>query len=302
MFHDVSLGSMLESVRDVRWTWVGVAIAIDILSYVTQGLRWRLLLMPVGELPWIDATRAIYAGLFASEVLPMRPGEVLRAVLVSRRLNAPVSAVVPSILVERLFDGVWLAMGMGIAAILVPLPVGLRRAGDVFGVLILVATAAFLYEALWVRDRHAAEKAGAASEPPGRVERFRRRFREIGRRRETYVAFGLSLLFLVGQATAFWLVAIAYDGLHLGFWASASRSSSSTSARPFRTRRGTSAPTVLRRGRADAARRGQDAGHRLLGGRLHHADSPAMAVGVRGTRPERHDTRGRARPLSRRQA
>ena len=33
--------------------------------------------------------------------------------------------------------------------------------------------------------------------------------------------FGLSLLFLVGQAMAFWLVAIAYDGLHLGFWASA---------------------------------------------------------------------------------
>ena len=158
VFHDVSVGSMLESVRDVRWSWVGVAIAIDILSYVTQGLRWKLLLTPVGELPWIDATRAIYAGLFASEVLPMRPGEVLRAVLVSRRLNAPVSAVVPSILVERLFDGVWLAMGMGIAAILVPLPVGLRRAGDVFGVLILVATAAFLYEVLWVRDCHAAGK------------------------------------------------------------------------------------------------------------------------------------------------
>ena len=219
VFHDVSLRSMLESVRGVRWSWVALAIAIDILSYVTQGLRWKLLLRPVGDVPWIDATRAIYAGLFASEVLPMRPGEVLRAVLVSRSLNAPVSAVVPSILVERLFDGVWLAIGMGIAAILLPLPEGLRRAGDVFGVLILLATVAFLYEVRWVRDRPRSLEEGDTPKPPGRVERFRRRFREIGRRRETYVAFGLSLLFLVGQAVAFWLVAIAYR-LPLGFWAS----------------------------------------------------------------------------------
>ena len=221
VFHDVEPGPMLRAVRDLRWTWVGFAIAIDILTYMTQGLRWRLLLKPIGELRWLDAVRAIYAGLFASEVLPMRPGEVLRAFLVSKQLNTPVSTVFPSIMVERLFDGVWLAIGIGVVAMLMPLPADLLHAGDVLGVLILVAAGWFLYEVLRLHDDRGAAPVTSAAPPVGRVERFRRHFRQIGRRPETYVAFGVSPVLLLGQILAFWLVAIAYPPLHLAFWAAA---------------------------------------------------------------------------------
>lgn len=216
VFHDVQVEPMLHSVRDLRWAWVVLAIAADVLSYVTQGLRWKLLLTPVGNLAWLDATQAIYAGLFASEVLPMRPGEVLRAFVVSRRLNANVSQVFPSIVVERLFDGMWLALGVGIAATLVPLPRGLLRAGDVLGVLILVATALFLYEVF--RPRYG--DVPVTHEPPGRLARFRQGFQQIGRRREAYFAFGLSLILLSAQVLAFWLVMRAY-GLDVSFWVGA---------------------------------------------------------------------------------
>jgi hypothetical protein len=47
----------------------------------------------------------------------MRPGEFVRSYLVSRRMAAPFVAILPSIIVERLFDGVWIAMGIGLAAI-----------------------------------------------------------------------------------------------------------------------------------------------------------------------------------------
>jgi glycosyltransferase 2 family protein len=62
---------------------------------------------------------------------------------------------------------------------------------------------------------------GAASIPTGRIERFRRHFRDMGRRRETYVAFAASAILLLGQIVAFWLVGVAYGPLHLGFWAAA---------------------------------------------------------------------------------
>jgi glycosyltransferase 2 family protein len=221
VFHDVELGPMLAAVSDLRWTWVGLAIGVDILTYMTQGFRWRLLLKPIGELRWLDAVRAIYAGLFASEVLPMRPGEVLRAFLVSKQLNTPVSTVFPSIMVERLFDGVWLAIGIGIVAMLMPLPADLLHAGDVLGVLILVAAGLFLHEVLRLHDDREAAPGTLAVPTVGKVERFRRRFCEIGRRPETYLAFGVSPVLLVGQILAFWLVAIAYPPLHLAFWAAA---------------------------------------------------------------------------------
>ena len=209
VFHDVQLDAMLRSMRDLRWPWVALAIVVDVLSYATQGVRWRLLLTSIGNIRWLHATQAIYAGLFGSEVLPMRPGEMLRAFLVSRRLDVPASAVFPSVMVERLFDGVWLAIGVGIAAMLIPLPASLARAGDILGIAIVLAIVVLAYEI--VRSPGARESS---------LERFRRRFREIGLRRETYVAFLLSMVLLIGQILAFWLVMIAY-GLPLNVWAGA---------------------------------------------------------------------------------
>ena len=220
VFHDVHVEPMLHSIRDLRWPWVALAIAVDILSYAAQGVRWRLLLTSVGNVRWLHATQAIYAGLFASEVLPMRPGEVLRAFLVSRRLHAHASAVFPSILVERLFDGIWLALGVGLAAALMPLPTSLLRAGDVLGVAILIATGLFVYEIL--RTPGSVDPVNGSAEPRvvGRLEGFRQKFREMGRTRETYLAFLVSLALLAGQTLSFWFVMVAY-GLDVSIWVGA---------------------------------------------------------------------------------
>jgi uncharacterized membrane protein YbhN (UPF0104 family) len=216
VFHDVEVKPMLEGMRQVRWAWMALAVAVDILSYVTQALRWTLLLRPVGDVRWLDAAQAIYAGLFASEVLPMRPGEVLRALIVSRRLQANISGVFPSILVERLFDGIWLALGIAVAAMLMPLPGALLRAGDVLGVLIVAATALFLYEVF--RQPPSGPEAPRPSR--GRLARFRHGFQQIGRRPETWLAFALSLALLMAQMLAFWLVMRGY-GLDVNIWTGA---------------------------------------------------------------------------------
>jgi uncharacterized protein (TIRG00374 family) len=215
---------MWAAVRELRWGPVALAVVVDVLSYVTQGLRWRLLLRPVGHVSWLEATQAIYAGLFASEVLPMRPGELLRAYAVGRRLGTGVSAVLPSIMVERLFDGVWLVAGLGLTALLVPLPPDGVRAANVLGVLILLATALFV---LVVAD---APRGRSSGPPPVRnrngaarsaivewLDRLRWGASAIGVGRATWLAFGLSLVLLAGQSLAFWLVVRAY-GLNVNVW------------------------------------------------------------------------------------
>jgi uncharacterized protein (TIRG00374 family) len=217
VFHDVQVETLLESARELRWTWVALAIAVQTFSYWAQGMRWRLLLTPIGDLPLMEATRAIYAGLFASEVLPLRPGEVLRAFVASRRLNTNVAAVIPSIVVERLFDGVWLTVGIAIVAALLPIPRSLVRAGDLLGGLMLIAASVFLYEVLRDDDRPDSLVQGNWRRLRALAAGFRRRFQEIGRRRESYLAFLLSLAFLMGQVLAFWFMMIAC-GLNAGFW------------------------------------------------------------------------------------
>ena len=63
VIHDVELGSTLEAVRRMRWDLVALAIGFDVVSFVAQGIRWTLLLSPVGTLSWLDATQAVYAVL-----------------------------------------------------------------------------------------------------------------------------------------------------------------------------------------------------------------------------------------------
>jgi uncharacterized membrane protein YbhN (UPF0104 family) len=217
VFHDVDARPMLEAARRLEWRLVALGIAVDLCAYFLQGLRWKLLLRPVGPISWSRAAQAIYAGLFTNGVLPMRAGEVVRAYVVSRRMQAPVSAVFPSVVVERLFDGAWLTAAVGITAALLPLPHPFRMAGDLLGVLIVGAAVLFLYEVL--REPPPPRPAHGhhpALHTPHWLTRFRQGFQLIGRRRSTYLALGLSLVVLAGQALAFWLVMRGY-GFEFGF-------------------------------------------------------------------------------------
>lgn len=216
----LELPKLLDRLASINWGLVALAVLCDVLSYLTQGKRWQLLLKPVGEISTLRSTEAIYAGLFTSEILPLRPGELVRAWLVSRWTGAGFIAVMPSIVVERLFDGVWLAVGIGLTAIFAPLPKELLRAADALGLIVIIAVAALFYLAL----RSSADQAQArerSSKPPGfmqsLIEKLAAGLRGIGRTREFYWSFACSALLVFLQALAFWLVMLGY-GLRLSFW------------------------------------------------------------------------------------
>jgi uncharacterized protein (TIRG00374 family) len=221
VFHDFHPAEFWRQVVGIDWWWVLPALVLDVLSYLSQGERWRRLLRPLGRISTLRTTQAIYAGLFINEILPMRVGEIGRAYLVSRWLERPFLAVVPSMAVERLMDAVWLAMGIGLTAMFVPLPAHLLQAGDILGVVVLAGTALFLWVVL---RRERAERS--PEHPPGPLRRqiaailgrLGEGLREIGLSRDFFAAFGASSLVLVFQALAFWLIMPAC-GLKLPFWA-----------------------------------------------------------------------------------
>ncbi|HMA52824.1 MAG TPA: lysylphosphatidylglycerol synthase transmembrane domain-containing protein [Acidobacteriota bacterium] len=223
VFHDVEWAKLLKAVAGLDWRWVALGVLLDVVSYAGQGARWRLLLRPLGDISLMQATQAVYAGLFFNEVVPFHLGEIARAYPVSRWMAAPLVAVIPSMALERLFDGIWLAAGIGITAIFVPLPRDLLQAGDVFGLAMLGLTAVLVY--LLVRK---------AREPrPARTGKFRQwgpvrwvlvnlgqleiGLRSIGFSRLSVAAFTVSFPILLLQMLSFWLIMVAY-GLRLSFW------------------------------------------------------------------------------------
>jgi uncharacterized protein (TIRG00374 family) len=104
------LSELKDDLADMSWWWIALAVVADVCVYLWHGLRWQTLLSPVVRLKYWEPVRAIYVGLFANEVLPFRAGEVLRCYLLARNPLLPLSVSLTSILIERIFDGIWLSM------------------------------------------------------------------------------------------------------------------------------------------------------------------------------------------------
>jgi outer membrane receptor protein involved in Fe transport/uncharacterized membrane protein YbhN (UPF0104 family) len=203
LFHNVSIASIAQGFRGLRWPWVAASIGAQLTSYVWQGARWRLLLRPFDgaqgkpcdgaqgkrghPISWARTTEAIYAGLFLNEIMPARPGEMLRAYLVSRETDTRLRDVLGTVIVERLFDGVWVSVGLLVTVATAPLPRRLVDAGTIFAFVVVAGAIAL---AFW---RGADLRRDAA-------------------------AFAVSSLFFASQVAAFWCAMRGY-GIHRGLLA-----------------------------------------------------------------------------------
>jgi len=137
---DVSFGDLKDDLATIDYGWVAVAGAVELSVYLWQAIRWRLVLRPVVALRFRQAVRAIFVGLFTSEVLPFRGGEAVRCFLVSRWTQLPFSVSVASVLIERVFDGMWLWLGLWLSLRYVELPKQLGYVNDGLGLSVLGGT------------------------------------------------------------------------------------------------------------------------------------------------------------------
>src|ERR1700722_8805272 len=155
--HGVSWTELWAEVRELDWRWVAIGVVADLLVYVIQGWRWNLLLLPVTPVsPWASVG-AIYVGLFANEVLPLRAGELIRCFLMARWSKVPISVTLASALIERIFDGVLLIVGLVLSLRYIhrfPLSHGQTRAieilttGSVFLAILILLCAGLLAVAM----------------------------------------------------------------------------------------------------------------------------------------------------------
>jgi glycosyltransferase 2 family protein len=134
---DAQLGRLLSDFAALHPAWIGMSVISMLLVYFAQGLRWSLILAPVAKLKVLPASRAVFAGLFASEVFPIRAGELIRCYLVSRWTGLPFSVSLASVLIERLFDGVLMWVGIQYALRAVHVPRNIELLADGLGAFIL---------------------------------------------------------------------------------------------------------------------------------------------------------------------
>ena len=116
VLHSYKIRDLIPQRQELEWKWVILGVALDLSVYICQAWRWVLLYRPVNRLPFLSTVQAIYVGLFANEVLPLRVGELIRCYLVAHWNDELLSVVFASAAVERLIDGFWMILSFMIAA------------------------------------------------------------------------------------------------------------------------------------------------------------------------------------------
>ena len=223
VLHDFDWKEFVADLAFIEWKWVIPAVLFDVLSYVVQAVRWNYILRPLGAPSILRSTQAIYVGLFTNELLPLRGGEFVRAFLVAQWTELPFSVVLSSVAIERLMDGIWLAVGFGITALVLTLPPVFAHGAQILGVLVLVGIAlliAVLAEGLKVT--HALERTRAGqrhllSMLLHFIDRLFEGLQTIGHSASLYWAMAASLLLLITQILAVWFMMWSY-GLYFSFW------------------------------------------------------------------------------------
>lgn len=108
----VYVGSLVEwdKVRahlgELRWSVLAALVLVCVVHFIIRSLRWRLLL-PGAEAQTVslwDLWDCISIGNIATQFLPLRAGEFLRPLALSRASSYPFATGFVSVVVERFFD------------------------------------------------------------------------------------------------------------------------------------------------------------------------------------------------------
>jgi uncharacterized protein (TIRG00374 family) len=167
VLRDFHIMRTMQDLANADWRWVFVGMACDVMSYVAQSWRWKLLLTPFGRVRISKSIRAVFSGIFANLILPLRPGEFLRGYLLSGSEDIKLGLTLGSVGVERFVDLVIATASLGVVSLLVDLPTRFRRIADILGIATLVLVSIIVVLILYLELKMGADKFPEEGERKG---------------------------------------------------------------------------------------------------------------------------------------
>jgi hypothetical protein len=104
-----------DSLRNVDWNWLAVALALIMATYVGRALRWEVMLRPLAKHANFPRVLSATCIGFTAVVLFGRAGEPVRPYLIARQEGVSFSSQVAAWVVERILDILMILVIFGIA-------------------------------------------------------------------------------------------------------------------------------------------------------------------------------------------
>ena len=149
VFYGQDWGALWDALRQANYAALLPALVFYFAGVAVRTVRWQILLRPI--LPQTQLLRlyeVVVIGYMANDVLPARLGEVVRAFVLNRRTGVRKSAILGTIVVERIFDGITMVGFIAVSALFISLSPELDNLLKLGSLLFLIALTVFLYLAL----------------------------------------------------------------------------------------------------------------------------------------------------------
>jgi glycosyltransferase 2 family protein len=135
------VGDTIARAEPVR---VALAVALMGVIYSVQAARWRWIARRAGDLSWHRFLRMVISSVAVNNVVPGRPGDLLRGYWLGRALQIPQSRAFSTVIVDRSSDVLFLVVVFAGTFPFVPHPSWLRHlfvGAMVLGALVATALA-----------------------------------------------------------------------------------------------------------------------------------------------------------------
>ena len=207
-------------IRSADYRWLIPSVAVYFVAVWVRTWRWDYMLRPLKPIPVRRLFPVVVIGYMGNNIYPFRIGELLRAYVLRRQENVPMSASIATVIVERVFDGLVMLMFVFAALPLAPLPSDSIRSVVViasvafFGALVVFFALAampdrFMALARWFGDRFLPAKV---SEPLlGFLQRFLDGLESLRSFKNVVMIFFTSVLIWLLETVKYWFVMHAFN-------------------------------------------------------------------------------------------
>jgi glycosyltransferase 2 family protein len=146
---EARLDDVWDALLAMQAWWLAPSALLLALCVLLRAVRWRSLFTPTTRPPLAEVLRALLVGYLFNNVLPLRPGEVVRVVWLRRRAATSAAEAGATVIVERAYDILALLLLLFLSAPLLPEVSWLDAAAVLAAVFAVGLVAAIVVVAVW---------------------------------------------------------------------------------------------------------------------------------------------------------
>jgi uncharacterized protein (TIRG00374 family) len=209
-----------SSLRSANYWWLLPGVAVFFVGLWVRTWRWHYMLRSIKSVPMSTLFPLVCIGYFGNNVFPFRAGEVLRSYLLKREENISFVSSLTTVLIERIFDGLTMLLFVFLALPFVPaIPPVYRRSVTVLTVLLLAATAVFIWMAMRPERVTRFYEFFSARLLPSKIrpkvdgfyERFMAGLGSLSNGTDVLMIFFTSVIIWLLETVKYWFVMQAFD-------------------------------------------------------------------------------------------